>query len=151
MIAFIIFLNTANNRVTQRQGQKAFAHYTQGLFALTAPGQVLVSEDWDTPLSWVRHMERHKRHVGLDARTHDPEWTGWTGCGRLLPNMTFPSRKMVECLVSVMVCKQQHRKSKCSIFLCQLAVTSFSLAFLTTQLFLPSPLELPATLLCRAV
>lgn len=68
------FLNTANNRITQTQGQKVVSSYIQSLFVLTAPGQVLVSRDQDAPLSWVRHMEGLKCQVGLDAGTHAPEW-----------------------------------------------------------------------------
>jgi len=70
MTTFMIFLIT----VTQTQDQKAVAHYIQSLFILTTLGQVLVSRDRDTPLSWVRHMDGLKCWVGLDARTHDPEW-----------------------------------------------------------------------------
>lgn len=74
MATFIIFLNTANNGVTQTWDQKALDHYIKSLFFLTTPGQAHISRDLDTPLSWVRHMEGLKCQVDLNARTHGPEW-----------------------------------------------------------------------------
>jgi len=44
---------------------------------------------------------------------------------------------MAESLVSLTVCMQQSRKSKCSALQCQLAITSLSLAFLTHHSVFP--------------
>lgn len=104
------------------------------LFVLTAPGQVLVSGNWDTPRSLVKHREGLECQVGLDARTHDPEWVlrMWL----LLPDsISFQEGGGVPYLRYGVYAAAQRRKG--STIQCQLAVTSLSPAFLTHHSVFP--------------